>query len=164
MKQLHILALAALALGTTSLSVHAHGNQEHAARAFDARSVEDTAFGREGDPRRVDHTIRIDMADTMRFTPGTIRVRRGQTVKFVLHNSGQALHEMVLGTAEALQEHAALMKKFPNMEHDSPNMAHVKPGQTGEIVWQFTQAGIFSFACLLPGHYEAGMTGSVRVQ
>ena len=58
---------------------------------------------------------------------------------------------MVLGTPEELKEHAELMKKFPEMEHDEPHMAHVKPGKSGEIVWQFTKAGEFQFACLHPG-------------
>ena len=66
---------------------------------------------------------------------------------------------MVLGTKKAIAEHAELMKKFPDMEHSDPNMAHVKPGKSGEIVWQFTKAGEFQFACLQPGHFEAGMVG-----
>ena len=71
---------------------------------------------------------------------------------------------MVLGTVPALKEHAELMKRFPEMEHADPNMAHVSPGARGEIVWQFTQAGDFQFACLQPGHYEAGMVGKVIVK
>ena len=62
-----------------------------------------------------------------------------------------------------LDEHAALMKKFPNMEHDEPYMAHVEPGKKGEIVWTFNRVGEFDFACLLPGHYEAGMRGTINV-
>jgi len=143
----------------------AHGGADHAKpRAFDASKVEDTAFGREGDPEKVVRTIKLDMADTMRFTPANVTIKRGQTVRFVVRNSGHMLHEMVLGTAQALQEHAELMKKFPDMEHADPNMAHVKPGASGEIVWQFTQAGRFQFACLQPGHFEAGMVGDLEVK
>ena len=91
-------------------------------------------------------------------------MKKGETVKFVVTNSGKVLHEMVLGTTQALKEHAELMKKFPEMEHADPNMAHVKPGKTGEIVWQFTEAGDFQFACLQPGHFEAGMVGKVAVK
>ena len=155
-------ALAALAAG----SAFGHGDESHPAekRHYDAAKVEDTAFGRDGDPARVTRTIKVDMADNMRFTPSRIAVKRGDTVRLVVHNGGQVLHELVLGTAEALEEHAALMKRFPEMEHADPNMAHVRPGKTGEIVWQFTKPGEFRFACLQPGHFEAGMVGKVVVK
>lgn len=158
-----LVALAALALNVGAL---AHGNEEHAgtARKYDASKVEDTAFGREGDPAKATRTIRVDMSDTMRFTPAHITVKRGETVKLVATNKGQVLHEMVLGTSDELKKHAEMMKKFPGMEHDEPHMAHVKPGKSGEIVWQFTNAGEFQFACLIPGHFEAGMVGKVTVK
>jgi uncharacterized cupredoxin-like copper-binding protein len=148
------------------LAAQAHGNATHPAptRGFDPAQVEERAFGREGDPAKVSRTVRIDMRDAMRFTPSDIVVRRGETVKFVVRNGGRLLHEMVLGTAQDLQAHAALMQKFPDMEHADANMVHVKPGVRGEIVWQFTQPGEFQFACLVPGHFEAGMVGKVVVQ
>ncbi|MDE1948284.1 MAG: cupredoxin family protein [Burkholderiales bacterium] len=162
MKKLPILCLAAAAATAPAFG---HGDPAKPPRpAYDAAKVEDTAFGREGDPDRVARTIRIDMADTMRYTPSQVTVKRGETVRFVLHNRGHLLHEMVLGTAQALGEHAELMKKFPEMEHADPNMAHVKPGSSGQIVWQFSRAGRFEFACLLPGHFEAGMVGKVDVE
>lgn len=144
----------------------AHGDEAHPAKArkYDAGKVEDTAFGREGDPAKAIRTIRVDMSDAMRFTPADITVKRGETVKLVATNKGQVLHEMVLGTAEELQKHAETMRKFPGMEHDEPHMAHVKPGKSGEIVWQFTKPGEFRFACLIPGHFEAGMVGKVTVK
>lgn len=159
---LHVLAVA-MALGATAAM--AHGGEEHATKhVFDAAKVEKTAFGQEGDPKRVTRTIKVDMSDAMRFTPADLTVRKGETVKFVVTNHGKVLHEMVLGTPQALKEHAELMKKFPEMEHADANMAHVKPGKAGEIVWQFTQAGDFQFACLQPGHFEAGMVGRVAVK
>lgn len=162
---LSLASLAAAALLAAAAPALAHGDGAHAGhRADDAAKVEDTAFGREGDPKKVVRTIRLDMADTMRFTPPRLAIRRGQTVRFVVRNRGQVLHEMVLGTAETLEKHAALMKKFPEMEHDDANMAHVKPGASGRIVWQFTRAGEFRFACLLPGHFEAGMVGTITVE
>ena len=126
-------------------------------------STEEKDFGREGDPKKVSRTVRVDMSDTMRFTPAEITVKRGDTIRFVVKNSGKVMHEMVLGTLPELQEHAELMKKHPGMEHDEPYMAHVGPGQTAEIVWQFTKAGEFYFGCLIPGHFEAGMVGRVTV-
>jgi uncharacterized cupredoxin-like copper-binding protein len=71
---------------------------------------------------------------------------------------------MVLGTLPELKEHAELMKKFPDMEHDEPHMAHVKPGKSAQLVWQFTKAGEFHYGCLMPGHFEAGMVGKVIVK
>lgn len=158
-----LLAVAALVMTS---GVLAHSNEDHAAkpRKFDASKVEDTAFGREGDPAKATRTIRVDMSDGMRFTPADITVKRGETVKLVATNKGKVLHEMVLGTSDELKKHAEMMKKFPGMEHDEPHMAHVKPGKRGEIVWQFTQAGEFQFACLIPGHFEAGMVGKVVVK
>lgn len=155
--------LAATAFATAAF---AHGNEDHPAapRAYDAAKVQDTAFGREGNPAKATRTLRVEMADSMRFTPSRLSVKRGETVRLVAVNKGQVLHEMVLGTPEELKAHAELMRKFPGMEHDEPHMAHVKPGASGEIVWQFTQAGEFQFACLLPGHFEAGMVGSVTVK
>lgn len=157
------LAVAALAV---SLGAIAHENQGHDAKPkkFDASQVEDTAFGREGDPAKAVRTIRVEMVDAMRFKPAAITVKRGETVKLVATNKGQVLHELVLGTAEELRKHAEMMKKFPGMEHDEPHMAHVKPGKSGAIVWQFTKPGEFQFACLIPGHFEAGMVGKVTVR
>jgi uncharacterized cupredoxin-like copper-binding protein len=115
--------------------------------------------------RRKGHqpTIEITMTDAMRFVPDRIEVRLGETVRLLHRNRGKLMHEFVLGTRQELDEHAALMKRFPTMEHDEPYMAHVAPGKTGEIVWTFNRAGEFDFACLIPGHYDAGMVGKVKV-
>ena len=121
------------------------------------------AIGVPGDASKVSRSIAIDMSDAMRFTPSQIRVKRGETIRFVVKNSGQLKHEFNLGTEKDLKAHYELMKKFPEMEHDEPNIASVAPGGTGEVVWQFTKAGTVSFACLHPGHYEAGMKGQVKV-
>jgi uncharacterized cupredoxin-like copper-binding protein len=143
----------------------AHGDAHTAKKsAYDASKVEERAFGRAGDPKRVTRTVKLDMTDAFRFTPADVTVKRGETVKFVVANGGKMLHEMVLGTTDELKVHAELMKKFPDMEHADANMAHVKPGAKGEIVWQFTKAGEYQFACLIPGHYEAGMVGNVVVK
>ncbi len=104
------------------------------------------------------------MTDAFGFTPAHVTVKRGETVSFVVANSGKVLHEMVLGTTRELKAHNELMKKFPDMAHADTNMAHVKPGARGEIVWPFTQAGDDPFACLIPSHCEAGRVGKVVVK
>lgn len=120
--------------------------------------------GQPGEAAHVSRTITIAMDDTLRYTPSSIRVRPGETVHFVVRNLGQIKHEMSLGTEQSLREHLEVMRKFPDMEHAEPSQVTVAPGGTGEIVWRFTRAGTVHFGCLMPGHYEAGMQGKVRVQ
>lgn len=122
------------------------------------------AIGQAGNPAKVTRTITIDMSDTMRFTPSDITVKQGETIRFTVRNSGKIPHEMVLGTEKELKGHYEVMKKHPEMEHADDNMVSVQPGKTGEIIWHFTKAGTVSFACLLPGHYDAGMKGAVKVK
>jgi uncharacterized cupredoxin-like copper-binding protein len=124
---------------------------------------EQKEWGIAGDAKAVKRTIKLRMSDNMRFTPDNFAVRQGETIKIVLVNNGRMLHEFVLGTRNELAEHAALMIKFPDMEHDEPYMAHVPAGKTGQIIWNFNRVGDFDFACLIAGHYQAGMVGSVRV-
>jgi uncharacterized cupredoxin-like copper-binding protein len=106
----------------------------------------------------------VRMLDSMRFEPERLDIALGQTVRIDIHNDGKMLHELVIGTARELEDHAALMLKFPNMEHDEPYMAHVDPGKSGRIVWHFNRAGSFEFACLIAGHYQAGMKGTIHVR
>jgi len=119
--------------------------------------------GEPGEAARATRTVEVDMTDNMRFTPGEISVRQGETVRFVVKNSGAVKHELVLGTPEELRAHYALMLKTPGMEHADDNMVSVAPGMAGEVVWRFTKAGNVHFACLQPGHYDAGMKGLVKV-
>jgi uncharacterized cupredoxin-like copper-binding protein len=122
------------------------------------------AIGRPGDAKKVTRTVELTMTDQMRFEPAAVRVKQGETIRFVVHNKGEMKHELVLGTDADLKQHAAMMQKFPEMEHDDPHAITVEPGKTGELVWQFTRAGNLRFVCLVPGHYEAGMVGKLTVQ
>jgi uncharacterized cupredoxin-like copper-binding protein len=148
---------AALLLSAPAFS-HGDGTGHHEGPV----ATEQKPWGIAGDARHA-RVIAVRMGDDMRFEPDRITVREGETVRFVLSNRGQLLHEMVIGTPESLQEHAAQMKQLPGMQHDEPSMAHVQPDAQGEIVWTFNRPGSFAFACLLPGHFEAGMTGTVVV-
>jgi uncharacterized cupredoxin-like copper-binding protein len=159
-----LITLALLALGSTYAAAHGDAMHATAKKPYVSATVEKHAFGHEGNPKRVNRVIRIEMSDAFRFTPAEITVKRGETVRFTVRNGAQQLHEMVLGTTKELNEHAELMKKFPEMEHADAHMAHVAPGASGDIVWQFTQRGEYPFACLIPGHYEAGMVGKVVVR
>ncbi len=162
MKQnLLFTAMLALPMFIAGPLAHAHGDQKDTPVT---QSVEEqTDWGIAGKPAWVTRTVQIDMTDAMRFTPDKITVKQGEIVRFVVTNKGRMLHEMVIGTPEKLAEHAALMIKFPNMQHSEPYMVHVPPGKTGEIVWNFNRPGTFEFACLIAGHYEAGMRGTLTV-
>ena len=123
-----------------------------------------SALGEPGNPAKITRTVDIVMSDAMRYTPSSVKVKRGETIRFRVKNTGQTKHEMVLGSLAELKEHAKTMSKFPEMEHDDPNAISVEPGKTGELVWRFTKAGKFDFACLVPGHFEAGMQGKIAVR
>ena len=153
--------LLAAALAATG-AAHAHGGTDHAKAGAPVRK-EQKPWGIAADAKAAKRTIELRMLDTMRFVPDRLEVRQGETVRLRIRNGGAMLHEFVLGTKQELDEHAALMVKFPDMEHDEPYMAHVPPGQTGEIVWTFNRAGTFDFACLIAGHYQAGMAGRIQV-
>ena len=155
------------ALAMLAAPAFAHEDAHHVAakpQANAAATVVDTPFGRQGDPKRVTRTVTVDMTDNMRFTPDVLSVARGETVRLNVVNHGQLLHELVLGTAQEHEQHRRAMQAHPGMAHDEPQMVHVQPGRQGEVVWQFTEAGEFQFACLLPGHFEAGMVGKVVVR
>jgi uncharacterized cupredoxin-like copper-binding protein len=129
-----------------------------------AQSAEETPFGKSGDATKATRTIHITMSDRMSYTPDSIQVKAGETVMLIAKNEGKLMHELVLGRPQDLKAHAELMKKYPGMEHDEPYMTHVAPGKTETIVWQFTKPGEFQFGCLIPGHFDAGMTGNIAVK
>jgi uncharacterized cupredoxin-like copper-binding protein len=147
-----LIAASSMVLASTAMAAgnHAggHGND---------------AIGKPGVASKVTRTITIDMKDDMRFHSALFAVKQGETIRFIAKNSGKVKHEMVLGTQKDLQAHAEQMKKNPEMEHAEPNMVTVDPGKAGEIIWQFTRAGKVDFACLQPGHFDAGMKGLVNV-
>ena len=125
--------------------------------------------GRKGDAAKVAQTIVVmahDTADfkTMSFEPAAITIKRGDTVRFVVRNHGSYEHELVIDTFAGNAKHKIEMQKNPDMEHDDPNAVRVKPGKDGTITWQFTRPGTFEYACLIPGHYEAGMKGRIIVK
>jgi uncharacterized cupredoxin-like copper-binding protein len=151
------------ALVVASGTAWAHTGTSEKKAAYDYSKAEEMPFGKAADPKKAKRVVNVEMGDTMRFTPAEINVRRGDTVRFVVKNTGKLTHEMVLGTKKELAEHAEVMKKHPEMEHDEPHMLHVAPGQSGEMGWRFTQAGDFLYGCLVPGHLEAGMVGRIKV-
>ncbi|MFZ6770857.1 cupredoxin domain-containing protein [Undibacterium sp. Di26W] len=129
----------------------------------DGHAHDEDAIGKPGIASAVTRTVNIDMSDSMRFTPASIQAKQGETIRFVIKNSGKLKHEFVLGSEKELKEHYQVMKKNPEMEHSDPNMVTLAADQAGEVLWQFSKAGKIDFACLQPGHYDAGMKGKVQV-
>lgn len=158
-----IFPIALLFFAGMSSPAFAGAEHDHDHQPGKKQSAHASASGTPGDPAKVSRTIAVDMDDTMRFAPARIAVKRGETVRFLVKNSGKLKHEMVLGPMKELKKHAALMRKFPEMEHDDPNQVEVDPGKAGEIVWRFSRSGNVDFACLQPGHFEAGMVGKITV-
>jgi uncharacterized cupredoxin-like copper-binding protein len=158
MKHIQRAAVLAASIILATAAAHAAGNH-----AGGHGHGEASAIGQPGVAAKATRTVKVDMTDNMRFTPERIEVKQGETVRFLVSNSGKIKHELVLGTEEELKAHYEAMKKNPEMEHADPNQITLAPGKTGEIVWQFTKAGLVDFACLQPGHYDAGMKGAVKV-
>lgn len=152
MKKIFIASVLALSLIPVSTVAQAYQDNEEGS----------AAVGQLGDPGKVSRTVEITLADN-RFKPDEIKVKQGETVKFVLRNTGKKKHEMMIGSVAQLDKHAKMMKQYPDMEHSDPGMVSVDPGKSGELVWQFTEAGTVNFACPLPGHYK-GMRGKIIVE
>jgi uncharacterized cupredoxin-like copper-binding protein len=134
---------------------HGHDSKPH---------EHESAAGRPGDPANITRTVGVTMTDTMRFAPDQLTFGKGETVRFSIHNNGLIPHEFVIGSMAELQEHAEMMRKMPGMQHSEANMLTLDAGAQGDIIWQFDTAGTVDFACLIPGHLEAGMKGSITVE
>ena len=154
-----LLAASLLLLSaSTSLADPGHHGHDNATQ---------TPFGRPGDPAQGGRVVQVARRETesgMAFLPGRIEVRQGEQVQFVLRNNGELDHELVIGTAEANRAHAEVMANHPDMAHDDANAKRLRPKSSGVLRWQFTQPGEFEYACLIPGHREAGMLGTIVVR
>lgn len=131
----------------------------HEARHFSA--------GMPGNPKQPARTIKLSMDEKgkrMFYTPLHITVRKGEQIRFVIFNDGIENHEFVLATVKENRAHAREMKKHPHMAHHDPNAITLAPYNGGELLWKFTKRGTFEFACLIPGHLETGMYGTVTVK
>ena len=125
------------------------------------------AAGEPGDPNKPFRVVEITLTDgpgMMSYSPDKIDVRKGEQIKFVLKNTGYLAHEFLLDSLENNAKHKIEMEKNPEMEHDDPNGKRLEPNKSADILWRFTKAGTFEFACLIPGHYETGMKGLVVVK
>jgi uncharacterized cupredoxin-like copper-binding protein len=132
-----------------------------------AHDADHFSAGEPGNPKKAARVIAITMREDngkMLFIPDKVEVRKGEQVRFIIRNNGALKHEFILASVQDNDKHAELMKKYPDMEHDDPNAKDVEPSKTAEIIWRFSKAGTFEFACLIPGHREAGMHGVIGVK
>ena len=146
------------ASGDKANALEEHGTATHA---------EMFAAGEPADPKKDFRVIELAMTEgsgTMAFAPNTVEVKVGEQIKFVIKNTGALDHEFKLDSSEQIAKHKIAMEKNPEMIHDDPNGTRLEPSKSGEVFWKFSKAGTFVFACLIPGHYEAGMHGKVVVK
>ena len=109
-------------------------------------------------------TVRLILGDDMRFSPANWQATSGETVRIEVENQGKVRHELVLGTEDELKAHAQAMKQASSgHHHHGPNVLSLAGGESGVLVWTFTDAGVLHMACFEPGHYEAGMRGTISV-
>ncbi len=158
------LGVAALAGLVDPPPVLAHSGHD---RGHGNHSVKSFASGEPGDPKRPFRTVEVIMTDEagkMAYAPNRLEVKRGEQIRFVLKNAGLVDHEFLIDSLANNARHKEEMAKNPDMQHDEPNGVRLKPGETREILWRFSRAGTFEFACLLPGHYESGMKGVVTIK
>lgn len=160
-----LMTLFGSALILTASLAWAHGDEhlDPNMKVDNPIAAQETPYGRQGLPRDAVRTIDVSLNDPARYAPDLITVKTGDTVRLRLINTGRQTHEFVLGTEESLTQHAAMMMQMPDMLHADPNVMRVDAGKTGELVWQFTRTGSFFYACLMPGHRQAGMQGRVVV-
>jgi uncharacterized cupredoxin-like copper-binding protein len=148
-----LVALALLWLTTANADQHPGHEHHHGTAAYGSS-------GKEGD---VSRTIEITASDNMRHEPSSIIVKPGETIEFVVKNTGKMRHEFMLGDAKEQHEHAEMMRAHPDMVHDDPNAVTVEPGESKTLLWRFGKPGEVEGACHIPGHYEAGMVTHIQV-
>ena len=160
MKKIIATILANILVTTFSMKVIAHeGHEDKTASAENAGAV-----GKPVKSKKFDRIINITMNDQMKFQPENISIKKGETIKFVVKNVGKVDHEIVMGSPEELKEHAEMMKQMPGMKHADANQLVLAPNKSGSMMWKFLSAGIIEYACLQPGHNEAGMNGKITIE
>jgi len=175
MKALSQITAALLAFAVISSSAaFAHGEKKH-----------ETDIGEKGDASNASRTIEVSMTDNA-FEPSQISIKAGETVRFVIRNDGELVHEFNVGTSKMHAAHREEMTQMVDMgvleadrinhdvmghgngnmmmKHDDPNAVLLEPNQTAEVVWTFPESTSLQFACNVPGHYEDGMMGEFQIE
>jgi uncharacterized cupredoxin-like copper-binding protein len=159
MRSLKIAVVLAGTLAFAAPALAGPGEKGHGHAKFSA--------GEPGNPKKPARILQVVMKEgdgKMMFIPNRLEIRRGEQIRFKVRNNGALEHEFVLATTKENLEHAKQMMKNPEMEHDDPNAVRVDPEKKDELVWRFTKAGTYEYGCLIPGHREAGMIGTIIVK
>jgi uncharacterized cupredoxin-like copper-binding protein len=179
----HAIAVAVVTLAVSNPLSDAQAQMKHGGGHGSGHGT--TEIGQPGDPSKVSRTVEVVMHDNY-YEPETISVEQGETVRFVVKNAGALVHEFNIATAEMhrdhqpemmmMVEHGVLEADRINMEaaakmqasmghgmHDAANSALLEPGKTGEVIWTFGKSTELEFACNIPGHYDAGMMGQIKL-
>jgi len=175
-RTLRSLSLLAVVLSAAVATAHAAGSHGHGKNA---------ATGQPGDPAKASRTIEVQMFDNY-YEPESLSIKEGETVRFIVHNKGALVHEFNIATAEMhvahqpemmmMVEHGvlkgdridhdaakAMQASMGHGMHEEPNSVLLEPGKSGEIVWTFPKHAELQFACNVPGHYDAGMQGDIKL-
>jgi len=173
----------AIAISAFSAAIMLGTTQTRAAGAHSGGHGEKTSIGEPGKADKVTRTIEIKMFDNY-YEPEKLSIKEGETIRFVVKNAGEFVHEFAIGTTAMhashqkemmmMMEHGALepdrinhnMMKMDmgggkSMDHNDPNSILLEPGKSGEVVWKFSKTSAIEFACNVPGHYDAGMMGNI---
>lgn len=161
MKRIYLLAVAVLALGVSA--AYGHGGHIGSHVPGSLLSPDAFIFGHLGDPKKVDTEVRVEMSDRQCRLQTDVRLRQGQTARFVARNGGTKMHELVLGTSHELAQHALQGANDPHQDHDEPYIVHVEPGATEVLVWRFTRVGLYGYGCLIHGMDAARMQGRITI-
>lgn len=163
MKVKILFSVLMLNFATTALASgnHHHSHNENGNTSMNMQHQ--FAAGQPGMAAEVDRTIKIKAMDTMRYDQNEIQVKAGETIRFIVTNTGNLAHEFSIGDVNEQKEHADMMKQMPNMKHEDPNTLSLKPKETGEIIWKFKKSSDIEIACHVAGHYEAGMKANVLI-
>jgi len=181
--KIHTVLAAAALLAFTAMTPNAFAGVGHADGDKHGHSS-GLPMGAPGETADVDRTIEIIMYDNY-YEPEDLDVTPGETIRFVLKNAGEFVHEFNIGTAEMhvahgpemmmMMEHGvleadrinweaaeAMQKSMGHGMHKEANSVLLEPGESGELVWKFARTDNLEFACNVPGHYDSGMMGEIK--
>ena len=142
-------------------------------------------IGEKGKLSKVNRTIEIKMYDNY-FEPNEIIIKKGETIKFIVSNYGELVHEFNIATKEMHIKHQPEMmkmvenqilladkidkkkmkqmaKKDHSIAHSHSNSVLLEPNEINEIIWKFSTTANLEAACNVPGHYEIGMVANIKI-
>ena len=140
-------------------------------------------IGEKGDLAEVTKVIEVKMYDNY-YEPSEFKIKKNQTIKFIIFNYGEFVHEFNIATKKMHLKHQPemlrlvenkillvdridkkkmkeLSKKDHSMSHSHSNSVLLEPNESAEIIWKFNTEADLEAACNVPGHYEAGMIAKI---